>query len=39
MLAYVKPDGADTAIGGFLEGVDLSSNEAALESLVVGHPG
>lgn len=36
VLAYVKPDGADTAIGGFLEGVDLSSTEAALESLVVG---
>jgi uncharacterized OB-fold protein len=36
VLAYVKPDGADTAIGGFLDGVDLSSPEAALERLSVG---
>lgn len=38
VLAYVKPEGADTAIGGFLEGVELSSTEAALEQLVVGSP-
>ncbi len=38
VLAYVKPEGADTAIGGFLEGVDLSSTEAALEHLTVGAP-
>jgi len=28
VLAYVRPDGADTAIGGFLEGVDLACPEA-----------
>jgi hypothetical protein len=38
VLAYVRPDGADTAIGGFLEGVDLSSAEAALEQLAIGAP-
>lgn len=36
VLAYVTLDGADTAIGGFLEGVDLSSPETALERLAVG---
>lgn len=36
VLAYVKPEGADTAIGGFLEGIDLSSPEAALEQLAIG---
>ena len=36
VLAYVKPDGADTAIGGFLEGVDLSSPETATEQLTIG---
>ena len=36
VLAYVKPDGADTAIGGFLEGVDLSSPEQAAERLTIG---
>jgi len=36
VLAYVRPDGADTALAGFLEGVDLSSTEAALEELRVG---
>lgn len=36
VLAYVKPDGADTAIGGFLEGVDLSSPETATSQLKVG---
>ncbi|CAB4864234.1 unannotated protein [freshwater metagenome] len=38
VLAYVKPDGADTAIGGFLEGVDLSSTESALAQLEIGAP-
>ncbi|MEZ5076789.1 MAG: OB-fold domain-containing protein [Solirubrobacterales bacterium] len=38
VLAYVKPDGADTAIGGFLEGVDLSSIDAAVAELEVGAP-
>jgi uncharacterized OB-fold protein len=36
VLAYVRPDGADTAIGGFLEGVDLSSPERATEQLTIG---
>lgn len=36
VLAYVRPDGADTAIAGFLEGVDLSSPEAATAQLEVG---
>lgn len=36
VLAYVRPEGADTAIGGFLEGIDLSSTEAALEQLAIG---
>ena len=36
VLAYVKPDGAATAIGGFLEGVDLSSTETAVEQLEIG---
>ena len=36
VLAYVKPEGADTAIGGFLEGVDLSSPEAATAQLKLG---
>jgi uncharacterized OB-fold protein len=38
VLAYVKPDGADTAIGGFLEGVDLASPERAAEQLTIGDP-
>lgn len=36
VLAYVRPDGADTSIPGFLEGVDLSSPDAALEDLEIG---
>lgn len=36
VLAYVKPDGADTAVPGFLEGVDLSSVEKATEQLTIG---
>jgi len=38
VLAYVKPDGADTAMGGYLEGVDLSTTEGALERLKIGAP-
>ena len=38
VLAYVTPDGADTAIGGFLEGVDLTSTDAALADLRIGAP-
>ena len=36
VLAYVRPDGANTAIPGFLEGVDLSSTDAALAGLRIG---
>jgi len=36
VLAYVRPDGADTAIGGYLEGVDLSSPEAGVAALQLG---
>jgi uncharacterized OB-fold protein len=36
VLAYVRPDGADTAIGGFLEGVDLSTPEQATQQLTIG---
>ena len=38
VLAYVKPEGADTAIAGFLDGVDLSSVQAAAAELEVGAP-
>ncbi len=38
VLAYVRPDGADTAIPGYLEGVDLSAPEAALPELRIGRP-
>lgn len=36
VLAYVRPDGADTALPGFLEGVDLSSAEEAAAELRIG---
>ena len=36
VLAYVKPENADTAIPGFLEGIDLSDREAALAELRIG---
>jgi uncharacterized OB-fold protein len=36
VLAYVRPEGADTAIPGFLEGVDLTSTESALAQLSIG---
>ena len=38
VLAYVKPEGSDTAIGGFLDGVDLTSFDDALTRLKVGAP-
>jgi uncharacterized OB-fold protein len=38
VLAYVTPAGSDTAIGGFLDGVDLSNFDDALERLKVGAP-
>lgn len=36
VLAYVRPKGADTAIGGFLEGVDLAKTEEAVAELRIG---
>jgi uncharacterized OB-fold protein len=36
VLGYVKPHGADTAVPGFVEGLDLSSDEAALSELAIG---
>jgi uncharacterized OB-fold protein len=36
VLAYVRPDGADTALPGFLEEIDLSSTESALAELQIG---
>jgi uncharacterized OB-fold protein len=38
VLAYVRPEGADTAIPGFLEDVDLTSTESALAQLSIGAP-
>ena len=35
-FGYVKLDNADTAIGGFLRGVDLSNAEAAAGKLAIG---
>lgn len=36
VLAYVRPDGADTSLPGFVEGVDLSSDAAAVAALQIG---
>jgi uncharacterized protein len=36
VVAYVRPDGADTAIANFLGGLDLSDREAALQRLRIG---
>lgn len=36
VLAYVKPEGADTALPGYLEGIDLSDTEAAVAELQIG---
>lgn len=36
VIAYVRPDGADTAIANFLGGIDLSDRDAALEHLKIG---
>jgi uncharacterized OB-fold protein len=36
VLAYVTPDGADTALPGFVEGVELSSPESAVARLHIG---
>lgn len=38
VLAYVRPEGADTAIPGYLEGIDVSDTEAAVEELRIGRP-
>ena len=35
-LGYVKPHGADTSLPGFVEGVDLSSDAAAVAELRIG---
>jgi uncharacterized OB-fold protein len=35
-IAYVRPDGASTAIGNYVEGVDLTDPDAAAEQLAVG---
>jgi len=35
-FGYVKLDGADTALGGFMRGVDLSDPKAAAEALKIG---
>ena len=37
VIAYVRPDGADTAVANFLGGVDLSDRAAALERLKIGN--
>lgn len=36
VLAYVRPHGADTAIAGFLDGVDLADSEEAVGELRIG---
>jgi uncharacterized OB-fold protein len=36
VLAYVKPDGADTALPGILTGIDLSETAPALAELRIG---
>ena len=36
VVAYVRPDGADTAIANFLGGIDLSDRGEALERLAIG---
>ncbi len=36
VLAYVKPDGADTALPGVLTGIDLADQAAALKRLRIG---
>jgi len=38
VLAYVTPVGADTAIAGFLDGVDVTSVQAAAGELKLGAP-
>jgi hypothetical protein len=38
VLCYVRPEGADTAMPGVLNGVDLTDLDAALERLKIGAP-
>lgn len=35
-LAYATPDGADTALVGYVRGVDLSDQDAAVKALAIG---
>jgi uncharacterized OB-fold protein len=35
-IAYVRPDGADTAVVNFVRGVDLSDQAGALKALAIG---
>jgi uncharacterized OB-fold protein len=35
-IAYVRPDGADTALVNFVRGVDLTDHDAALADLSIG---
>jgi hypothetical protein len=37
-IAYVRLDGASTAIGNYVEGVDLSDPDAAAAALAIGTP-
>jgi uncharacterized OB-fold protein len=36
-IAYVRPDGADTALVNFVRGVDFEDREAALAALAIGN--
>jgi uncharacterized protein len=36
-IAYVRPDGADTALVNFVRGVDLEDRDAALAALAIGN--
>lgn len=38
VLAYVRPEGADTALPGYLEGIDVSNTDAAVAELRIGLP-
>jgi uncharacterized OB-fold protein len=37
VVAYVRPDGADTAVANFVRGVDLTDLPAALASVAIGN--
>lgn len=36
-VAYVRPDGADTAVVNFIRGLDLDDRDAALRELAIGN--